>query len=135
MSDNSQNQPGQTDGAAASADAPAKKKYKAVTINRFGMSAPLPNSRGDVSSRAYWSSYRGNPRFVIQTNDPNDANNNFGKITAAMDLAAFQELMTLLEMVADAAPGSDYSKVKIENKSSYQGDQRFETPQTINYHR
>lgn len=119
-------------GTEEAAAAAAPKKHKTVVLNRFSMKAPLPNSRGDVSSTAYWGSFRGNPRLIVHTNDPEDANVKYGKINANMDIGTFEELVHLIGVVCASKPGDENSKFKIVNKSNYDGDQRFDTPREVN---
>lgn len=98
-------------------ETPAPKKHKVIPLYRFKLTAANPNSKagGDKPAELYWGSFRGNPRVIIHTNDANDEGNNYGKITANMDMATFEVLMGRLEACALAEPGF---KEKIQNLSS-----------------
>ncbi len=118
----------QTTAAAAPAET-QQKKFKTVYINRFQMEAVVPGSRGDVPATLTWGAYRGNPRIIIRTNDPSDAENNYGKIEAAMDIGTFQFLAERIVFASLQEPGF---KEKLGNKSTYKNKQRFDQPELVN---
>ena len=97
-------------------------------LNRLSLSAPTPGVEGQTA-RLYWAVFDGNPRIIIRTNDPNDEQNSFGKITAPIDGIICQ---TVADMIVLALTKEPNWKMKIENKSTYSGNQRFDTPQPIN---
>lgn len=112
-------------------ETPAPKKHKVVPLYRFKLTAEQPGAKagGAKPAELYWGSFRGNPRIIIHTNDPADEGNNYGKITANMDMATFEVLMERLVVCAAAEPGF---KEKIENSSLYKGKERFEVAQLVN---
>lgn len=128
MSTDQQNAATAGAGAPAAAETPVKK-FKEVYINRFQMEAPIPGSRGDQAANLSWGAFRGNPRIIIRTNDPADAEINYGKIKANMDIGTFEYLADRIIFATTAEAGF---KEKIINKSTYKGGQRFDSPETIN---
>lgn len=70
---------------------------------KLKFSAPNPTGKGKYC-QYYASVWQGNPRLVLQTNDPNEAqdrNKNFGRIEAPMDLVAFISAMELLRQLGE----------------------------------
>lgn len=66
-------------------------------------SAPNPTGRGKYC-QYYAGVYMGNPRLVLQTNDPSEVQDKakgFGRIEAAMDLPTFMAAMTLLRNLGE----------------------------------
>ena len=87
-------------------ETPAPKKHKVVPLYRFKLTAEQPGAKagGAKPAELYWGCFRGNPRIIIHTNDPSDEGNNYGKITANMDMATFEVLMERLVVCAAAEP-------------------------------
>lgn len=113
-------------------DAPAtteKKRRRAVILARFALYADCPTAQGKTSTLG-WSVFEGNPRIEVRTNDPNDQDNNYGKITAAMAPMESGGLAVLIDQAIDAPNGW---KRGIKNSNSYKpgSGERFETPQHV----
>lgn len=107
---------------------PAPREKNALDNRKLSLSAPLPNGGGKKSS-LQWSLVSNNPRITVFTNDPNDANNNYGKISANLDLPKFYEFMLKLRQAADA-PG-EY-KSYVENLGfTFYGGKRSDTPAVL----
>lgn len=119
-----------TPASQAPAAKPEPKRPTRLTayLNRLSLSAPTPGVEGQVA-RLYWAVFDGNPRIIIRTNDPQDEQNSFGKITAPIDGIICQ---TVADMILLALSKEPAWKMKIENKSTYSGNQRFDTPQPVN---
>lgn len=107
-------------------------KAKAVFFSRFSMRAPLVvagQARPDIESVLMFGIYRDNPRLQVKTNDPNDENNNYGKVVAAMDPLTFGTLIAHIEELIKN-PTKDVRV--IDNFNLYKGGQKFDEPQFIN---
>lgn len=86
-----------------------------------------PNAQGKNASLSFQVTKEGNPRLVVWTNDPQDTQD-YGKITAAMEMKSFFAFLRMLEE-ACAAPG-EY-KEKIDCLNSYYGGQKQDTPKVV----
>lgn len=125
----------ETPAAATATTAPVvatTPKPKALFFSRFTMSAPLVangQARPDIESKLSFGIYRENPRIVVRTNDPADAENSYGKITAAMDPSTWEVLrMVIEEMIKN--PVKDIKVIK--NFNMWKNGQKFDTEQLIN---
>lgn len=95
--------------------------------DKITLYTPVPGQPGK-KSRLIWGMFQNNPRVIVYTN--NEANsskeNDFGKITAALDAPVFFGLLELLESLTEKP---NDTKFKIENKNyTWFGGRRSETP-------
>lgn len=106
---------------------PAPRKLNALDNKKLRMSAP--NKKGKMASLA-WMLVKNNPRLVVYTNDPDDQNNDYGKISANLDAPTFFAFLALLKDAIDA-PGQFGEK--IENKNfTWGGGKRSDEPVVVN---
>lgn len=110
----------------------AAPKVKPIFFSRFSMRTTLVvngQARPDIKSTLMAGIYRENPRLVVKTNDPADEQNNYGKVTAAMDPITWRALTNAIRKLV-ANPTKDIQAFKNYNK--YKGGQKFDDPQHIN---
>lgn len=69
----------------------------------LALTAPCPTAEGKWSS-LYFRIYKGNPRLVVRTNDPNDKVN-YGQISVPMTPVVFETFLTAWEDAIEAEPG------------------------------
>lgn len=121
-----------TDGATPAPTLTPAPKVKPIYFSRFSMRAPLTvggQARPDIESVLMFGIYRENPRLVVKTNDPNDEQNSYGKITGAMDPATWGVFESYIEALV-RNPVKDIKVIK--NFNLYKGNQKFDEPQHIN---
>lgn len=94
--------------------APPKIKH-ALNNSKLSLSAPCPGVKGKYAQLS-WDLYMNNPRIVVRTNDPSEANpsKNYGRIQAAMSIPG---LFALIELMKNAIASTEEWKEKIENSS------------------
>lgn len=98
----------------------SNEKQKTMLNNpKLRLSAPCPTAKGKYSNLS-WDIWNSNPRIVVATNDPSLTNpdNQYGRITAAMDAPT---MMAFLEILKDVALSDKADKVKIENYGNQKG--------------
>lgn len=86
---------------------PAPRKKIALDNPKLTMYAP--NSVGK-SARLAWGLVDNNPRITVHTNDPNDSNNDYGRISAHLDATTLYAIFELLKATIDA-PGKCRDKI------------------------
>lgn len=107
-----------------------ERKKNALNNSKITLSAPHPSAKGTYCQLAF-DVYNNNPRIVVNTRDPNlqGRENDFGKITAAMDPVSFQ---IFIEMLRAAAKSTGKYKNKIEcNNHEFVGGQRSQEIKTL----
>ncbi len=120
----------QPTGAAPAADAAgatAAPKKLAIGHNKIGLQAKS-TAEGKTAQLAY-NFQNNNPRIIVYTRDPQDAEKDFGRIIAKLDLPTFFSLKELiLKIIADPAE----SKYQVTNDNfTYAGDQKSEEPEQV----
>lgn len=105
-----------------------------LTLSRMDLTAPNPRlaeAGKEVIARFGWALYKGNPRAIVYTKDPalDNRENNFGKITAPLDMLVFFSLVAEIRELPKKENGF---KKKLANKSTYRGNEKFDSPQHIN---
>lgn len=85
-----------------------EKKYTVFDFDKLSMSSTV----GKAKLR--FGIYRNNPRISIYTNDPEDAKNNYGIITAPLDPMVFMTMLELLQDLSDK-PSANNVKYKLDN--------------------
>lgn len=94
-----------------SEQSPAKKPL--ITSSKLSISAPNPAQRGVYASFCA-QVYKGNPRFVVKTNNPSekgDKSKNFGQITAAL---ALPDALACIQFIHMCLLAKDEVKYKME---------------------
>lgn len=107
-----------------------ERKKNAFNNSKITLSAPHPSAKGTYCQLAF-DVWNNNPRVVVNTRDPNlqGRENDFGKITAAMDPVSFQ---MLIELIRAAVKSQGKFKNKIEcNNHEYVGGQRSQDIKTL----
>lgn len=105
-------------------------KPKGPLDNKITLFSPVQGQPGK-KSRLSWGVYQNNPRVIVYTNCENNVSkeNDYGKITAALDAPVFFGVLELLESLGDKP---NDTKFKIENKNyTWFGRQRSETPVVV----
>lgn len=82
-------------------NAPAQKPKDITANSNIRLSAPCPSARGKWS-KLNFSQWMGNPRLEVMTEDPNDQNNNRGRITAPMDIITFTAVVNKIRELCDS---------------------------------
>lgn len=105
---------------------PQPRKPIALDNRKLTMSAP--NNKGKFANLR-WQLIKNNPRIVVFTNDPEDQNNEYGKITAALDAPTFFMFLRLLESAINA---TGKFREKIDNSNfTFPGGKRSESPSVV----
>lgn len=108
---------------------PPKPKI-ALDNDKLKLHTPVSGQPGKKSSLT-WGMYQNNPRIVVYTNCEASATreNDYGKITAALDAIAFEGLMDLLELITTSPNDTRY---KLENSNfTFFGGRRSESPSVV----
>jgi hypothetical protein len=85
-----------------------EKKYTIFDFDKLSMNSTTGKAR------LRHGIYRNNPRITVYTNEPDDAQNNYGAITAALDPVVFTTYLKLLEDLSSKTSANNV-KYKIEN--------------------
>lgn len=95
--------------------APVKVKH-ALNNSKLSLSAPCPGVKGKYAQLT-WDLYMNNPRIVVRTNDPSEANpgKNYGRIQAAMSIPG---LFVVIDMIKQAIAATEEWKMKAENSTT-----------------
>lgn len=107
-----------------------QRKKNALDNAQLSLSANCPTAQGKRSSLSM-NVIANNPRITVYTNDPNDANNNYGKITANLNLPVFGIYLEMLQQAVDFVPTPEKPEFKtiIGNKNFiFPGGQRSKEP-------
>lgn len=108
----------------------AKPKHKVLYIDRFRLTTPLnPGSGEPINSSFILGMYRGNPRLIIRTNDPQDQENNYGRLVAPMDPTTFE---VFLEFITKAVNATEKVSYAIVNKTLWERGQKLDEPKMLN---
>lgn len=108
----------------------------AVEISKLELTAPCPTATGK-RSRLIWklnTAKNGmNPRIVVYTNDPNEANERHrGQITANLDMPVFYALLQMLYKVADAPEETVIEPIVLQNTNfTFPGGKRSQEPSLV----
>lgn len=92
-----------------------EKKYSIFDFEKLS----LTSTQGKAKLK--FGIYRNNPRVTVYTNEPNDANNNYGMITAALDPVAFSSMMEILKELTEKS-GANNVKYKIDSLTLTPGE-------------
>lgn len=106
----------------------AADKRRTIYINRLTMYGQ-PAADGGQAPRIYWALFDGNPRIEVRTNVESDQNNNYGKITAPMDLFTAGVVADILKRASKADNGF---REKVIIRSTWHNGERFDSPKEIN---
>lgn len=107
---------------------PSPRKKNALDNRKLSLSAPVPGVQGKFA-RLDWGLYTNNPRITVYTNDPNDEQNERGKISANLDTPAMFAFLHQFNQVIEGAPGQ---KFKVENKNfTFYGGKRSDRPEVL----
>ena len=87
-----------------------------------------PDSNGNIASM-YWAIFDGHPRLVVKTNVPADAEINYGKIVAPMDVVT---AMTIVDILKSIKSKERDWKVKITISNVWKNGEKLEKPEIIN---
>lgn len=87
---------------------PPERKKTALDNSKLRLQAPCPSAEGKMSSMGF-QLVSNNPRIVVNTNDPADEGNNYGRISANMDLPAFVALLKILDTLIKSPSENKYS--------------------------
>ncbi len=110
------------------APSPEKKDTrKTIYINRLTLYEK--NSSSERGAYLTWGVFDGNPRIIVNTNDPADEKVNYGKIIAPIDAFTAGAVSIMLKKAAKAEPGW---REKITNRSTWHNGQKLEQPGRIN---
>lgn len=108
---------------------PSPRKKIALDNRKLSLSAPVPNTTPPQYARLDWGLFTNNPRITVYTNDPNDQQNENGKIAAHLDARVFMELMQKIYTVVDGPNGY---KEKLDcNNYTFYGGQRSKAPELV----
>lgn len=101
---------------------------KKTALNNSKIRLVAKNDDGKLASLSLRLK-KNNPQIQVYTNVASDANNNYGRIDAALDSVVFN---TWLAMIQDAATNPDFKKMPIRNSNyTFAGGKRSETPQVV----
>lgn len=87
-----------------------------------------PDNNGNIASM-YWAIFDGNPRLVVKTNVADDANTNYGKIVAPMDVIT---AMTIVDVLRNIRSRERDWKVKITIMSTWKNGEKLDKAEIIN---
>lgn len=107
-----------------------QRKKNALDNAQLSLQTPCPTDKSKKSSLSM-NVIANNPRITVYTNDPNDANNNYGKITANLNLPIFGIYLEMLQRAVDFVPTPEKPEFKtiIGNKNFiFPGGQRSKEP-------
>jgi hypothetical protein len=93
-----------------------EKKYSIFDFEKLS----LMSTQGKAKLK--FGIYRNNPRVTVYTNEQDDAKNNYGMITAALDPIAFGSLLELLDDLANK-PGANNVKYKVDSLTLVQNEE------------
>lgn len=103
------------------------RKKHALDNRKLSMSAPAPGGKG--FARLDWGLFANNPRVTVYTNDPQDAQNDNGKISANLDTPTFYAFLYKFNQVT-LGPNDTHDKVPCKNFTFY-GGKRSDAPELV----
>jgi len=107
-----------------------------LQLDKLALSAPCPSAQGKYS-KLIWNISTAkngmNPRIVVYTNDPSEANERHrGQISANLDLPAFYAMLQLLYKLADADPETVLEPYILQNSNfTFPGGKRSAEPSVV----
>lgn len=102
-----------------------RPQVKKNALSNSKISLAAPNNVGKKATMIF-KLKKNNPQIMVYTNEPNDANENYGRIDAALDTPVFN---AYLEMLREAATNTNFKKEQIHNKNYiFPGGKRSEAP-------
>ena len=93
----------------------AEKKHTIFDFDKLSLSSTTGKAR------LRFGIYRNNPRVTVYTNEPDDAKNNYGMISAPLDPIAFNTMLELLQDLSNS-PSAINVKYRIDNMTLTQAD-------------
>lgn len=107
-----------------------------VQIEKLALVADCPTASGK-KSKLIWNISTAkngmNPRIVVYTNDPNEANERHrGQISANLDMPVFYAMLEMLYRLADTPADTTFEPIVIQNMNyTFPGGKRSQEPSLV----